>query len=44
MIIIIYFEQRNNCGSKAAILIMDKKIHRFKVKFIERFQSIRFYS
>ena len=44
MIIVIYFEQRNNCWSKADVLIMDKKIYRFKVKFIERFQSIRFYS
>ena len=45
MIIVIYFEQRNNCWSKASILIiMDKKISRFKVKFIERFRSIRFYS
>jgi hypothetical protein len=42
MIIVIYFEQRNNCWSKAAVLIMDKKISRFKVKFIERFRSIRF--
>ena len=44
MIIVIYFEQRNNCWSKAVVLIMDKKISRFKVKFIERFRSIRFYS
>ena len=35
MIIVIYFEQSNNCWSKADVLIMDKKIHRFKVKFIE---------
>ena len=44
MIIVIYFEQRNNCWSKAAVLIRDKKFHRFKVKFIDRFQSIVFYS
>ena len=44
MIIVIYFEQRNNCWSKAAVLFIDKKISRFKVKFIERFRSIRYYS
>ena len=44
MIIVIYFEQRNNCWSKTAGLIMDKKIHKIKVKFIDRFQSIGFYS